>query len=125
MATLTTQAEPLFQENDVVQKAKTKHWPELYAVIMDVDRLYSEIDSNGRLVRGGLNQRESDITNICIPYTFDGDMLTVHYPDSIVRRAHTQQYKFSGYTYTVKSDSLPCLLVCSESSLTLIERKTI
>ena len=90
--------------------------------ITEVERVFKDIDPfSGGFERGGLSTRESDIASIQIPYTFDGETLTITYPEekfdggSIDSRTRTT--KFYDYCYTMQPEGLNYLVVISEKSV--------
>tara|TARA_R110000868_G_scaffold94947_1_gene261424 strand:- start:330 stop:692 length:363 start_codon:yes stop_codon:yes gene_type:complete len=88
------------------------HAPDLYGMtrgtIYNIDRIFQEIDPRtGQFDLRGLATFESTIKFTAIPYEFDGETLTVHFPESgfggWTEKAKTQVSKFYGYAYSVRS----------------------
>lgn len=90
--------------------------------ITETDRIFKDIDQvTGRFDRGGLCTFERDIAHIQIPHTFDGETLTVTYPEQKFNGGtldgHTRTAKFYGYSYTIQPEGLSHLVVISEKSI--------
>jgi len=91
--------------------------PDLYGCtkgkVVEVERLYKRIEQfcdGWDFESGGLVSIERDISHICIPYDFDGETLTVHYPESQfgdwTQRAHSEKSKFFGWGVTVETKKM-------------------
>ena len=99
------------------QKVKTPRtlYGEFEGTIIKFQRVFKSIDST-------LCIEESTIKSIQLPHTFDGETLTVNYPEQdfgdFIYKARTQVSKFYGYSYTVRSAKM--LTTFSERSLKLI-----
>lgn len=67
----------------------------------------------------GLVTDESTINSISLPYEFDGETFTVHYPEADygtwIRKAFTDTSKFYGYSYDVRTKKM--LTMYGEKSL--------
>lgn len=69
---------------------------------------------------GGVTS-ESMIPNIALPYEFDGETLTVHYPEqdfgTFVQKAYTRTSTFGGWEYRVKAEGVECGLIVFEKNM--------
>ncbi len=104
METLTiTQKGPRYKIGDVVSFI-TKYGDKITGkIVADPERVYAEIDERGKFKRGGLHTLERTIKSICIPFEFDGNRLTVHYPASTgFGNAFTTVSLFHSWSYTVQ-----------------------
>lgn len=103
MNTTTKQKKPLFAVGETVNIP-----PDLYGktsgVIYRIGKLFGEVENN-RFVAGGGNIEEDTIKDIQLPYKFDGETLTIDYPETdytnCIVKAYTNTYKFRCYSYTV------------------------
>lgn len=103
------QKKPLYNVGDKVNTPKNLY-KETEGEITEIERLYKEVDENGRFVCDGLVTAEGTIQSIVLPHTFDGQTLVVNHPEtdygSFVRKAFVMTSKFYGYAYTVKSTKI-------------------
>lgn len=115
---------PKFKIGDRVSCPKTLY-NEYEGEIIEIDKVFQDINPDGTFDRDGLAILESTISFCKIPYEFDGETLKVHYPSSDIKlkdgfiheNAKTRISKFSGYAYTVKSTKMSS--VFSERNLSL------
>jgi len=101
---------PKFKVYDKVICPPT-HYGETEGTITRVERVYQKINQfTGKIDPKGLVTTESTIKSICLPYTFDGNTLTVHYPKqdcgTFVMKAHTDISVFNGYACVVKTPKI-------------------
>lgn len=111
---------PKFKKGDRVQH-QLNLYNETTSEIVEVEKVFKRLDKHtGKFDPQGLVTRESDINSIKIPYTFDGETLTVTYPKGTLNRDRdiVEVAKFYGYAYVVESPKMRS--VFSESSLKLI-----
>lgn len=114
---MKTLKKPKFKKGDVVSHPFNLY-NETSGRIIEVERVYKRLDKyTGKFDPQGLVTRESDISSIAIPYTFDGETLTLTYPKGSLHgeREIVETAKFYGYAYTVESPKMRS--VFSESSL--------
>lgn len=96
--------QPKFKVGDKVVMSKKTWYNEKEGVILEGPiRIFKD-------VFGTLCTSENEIKSICLPYEFDGETLTVHYPQrdmgSFIQKEFTQVSKFSHYSYFVKSSKM-------------------
>lgn len=86
--------------------------PDLYGMtggkIIEIHRAYKRIDKyTGKFESGGLLTSEDMIESICLPYTFDGETLTVTYPvDQFRSHEVVETSKFYGYTVVAQNERM-------------------
>lgn len=114
---------PKFKIGDRV-RANSRHG-EIEGEVTKVDRTFMAINpQTGRFLTGPMASAtfEQDIKSICIPYEFDGETLTVHFPESKFTGgsldAHDEVSKFHHYSYHVNSPKLN--IITPERSLALV-----
>lgn len=99
----------MYQINDFVE-VKSGDMKGLKGKIVEVDRMFRAIRANGEFEVDGFTTLESNIPTISIPYTFDGETLSVDFPETefenFVENAYTQVSKFFDYAYTIESEGL-------------------
>lgn len=108
---------PKFKMGDRVQHPLNLY-NETTGQIIEVEKVFKRLDNyTGKFDPQGLVIRESDISSIAIPHTFDGETLTLTYPKGSLHRDReiVETAKFYGYAYTVESPKMRS--VFSESSL--------
>lgn len=103
-------AKPLYKMGDTVSMPANLY-DETTGKIVKIGRLFKEINPvTGKFIAGGLVTDEDTIKSICIPYTFDGETLTVNYPGidlgDYVRKPYTRVSKFYQHGYVVKSHKI-------------------
>lgn len=96
---------PKFQSGDKVSLLSPALYGETEGTVIESERTYqatydwndTEIDEDG------LRIRESDIDIISIPYDFDGETLTIHYPPNptLYRDGKRKVYKLHSTSYTI------------------------
>ena len=93
--------DPAFKIGDKVNMTS----PDLYdcttATVIEVTKVYAEVEADGSFIHGGLCQMETDIADIVLPVFFDGETLVITY-DAFNKR----KSKFYGYTYLVDSGKM-------------------
>ncbi len=109
-ASISTQPSPKFKVEDKVVFPPTLRG-ETNGIVTRVERIYKEIDNRtGKIDPKGLATFESTINDICIPYTFDGEKLTVEYPEQdlgeFIQKAHKTVSIFAGYVCVVKTATI-------------------
>lgn len=91
------------QEVTFVDKYHRTHKGE----IINIEKTYKEVESDGSFMEGGLVTLESTISSIALPYQFDGEALKVEFPESkygdYVQMAYMKESRFYGYSYTIKT----------------------
>jgi len=96
---------PKFKVGDkVVMRSKTLY-NETEGIITEIDKLYAETRSDGTFEPRGLYIAESTIGSIQLPYTHEGDTLTVTYPGNYRR----VKYVFKKYSYCVETPKMKTL----------------
>ena len=114
---------PKFSIGDKVSHLETLYG-ETEGKIVEIEKIFTDIYKDGSFVPDGLSHIESSIKSIQIPYTFDGETLTIEYPEAtfgeFVTPAYTKVAKFKNYAYTV--ETLEMRTLWSEKQLRL--RKT-
>lgn len=94
---------PKFKVGQKVAMARPNLYGETVGVITEIQKCYKSEDS-------GLVTFESTIKGIRLPYTFENDVLTVHYPeredDRFIEKAYTSISRFYGYAVTVKTPKM-------------------
>jgi hypothetical protein len=111
--------QPKYKVGDKVRMTSKNLYGENEGEITEVEKIFHELDRNGEFKVGGLTTLESTINSIRLPYTFDGETLTIEMPQSdlgeIIIKARTHISKFKGYAYTVKTPKMNTII--SESSV--------
>jgi hypothetical protein len=78
--------------------------------IIEINKVFKEVDQHGNFERNGLAHTDSDIPSIQLPYSFDGHCLTVSYPEQVysnfTQRAYTQKSIFFGYAYVIRTSKM-------------------
>lgn len=104
-----TAPQPKFKIGDRV-RARSRHDGEVEGEITEVDRTFMTIDpQSGRFKTGQMASAtfERDIESIVLPFEFDGETLTIHYPEMKFTGGsmdpHTEVSKFHHYSYVVKT----------------------
>lgn len=105
---------PKFEIGNRVSHPETLY-DETKGKIVEVERVYSELDEDGNFEHRGLCTIESTIKSFCVPYTFDGETLVVTMPKSKFTSGYTRTSKFHHYAYTVKTPKMRTIF--SEKSL--------
>lgn len=99
---------PKFKVGDKVKMRS----PDLYGFtegkIVSVEKAFQELYPNSdEFDMDGLRTLEQTINSIVIPYEFDGEYLTVHYPsDKSNPKGKILKSKFYGYSYTIETPEL-------------------
>ena len=111
--------QPKYEVGQKVKLKKKTLYGETEGEIVRVEKIFQEIDESGNFNPDGLSTLESTIDSISIPYTFDGETLTVEFPaiecTNIIIKAKKRVSKFSGYAYTVETPKMNTMF--SESTL--------
>ena len=111
--------QPKYKVGDAVQMKRKTLYGETTGEITRVEKVFQEVDAHGNFDPDGLATLESTIESIAVPYTFDGETLTVESPQmdcgNIIIKARTRVSKFKGYAYSVKSPKMNTIY--SEGSL--------
>lgn len=111
--------QPKFKIGDKVSMRSKTLYGETEGEIIQFGKDFQELDRYGNFKQGGLVMSERDINNIKLPFKFDGETLTIDYPQrdygNFIQKAVTIEYKFSGYSYSVKTPKM--LTLCCEKSL--------
>jgi len=109
----------IFKIGDKVSMRRKTLYGETEGEIVSIQRTYQETWEDGSFRYEGLCHLENDIKSILLPHTFDGETLTIDYPQrdfgGFIKKANTHVYKFSGYSYSVKT--LRVLTLYSEKTL--------
>jgi small-conductance mechanosensitive channel len=118
---------PKFKIGDKVRTSKSDLYGQTVGIVVNVQRMYKEVNRfSGRMERGGLTTDESTIKSISLPYTFDGETLTVDFPESdfgtFIQKAFTMVSKFYGYSVTVETKTPKS---CTGQALTSWSEKSI
>lgn len=83
---------------------------ETIGVVTEVQKVFKEVDSNGKFVSDGLCIEESTIQGGCLPRTFDGNTLTITYPErdygTWIEKEIKVSYVFYTYSCTVKTSKM-------------------
>jgi hypothetical protein len=100
-----TQKSPKFEIGQTVN-CEPNLYGETTGTIYERERLYREINPyTGRM--NGMVTGEATLKHIELKYDFDGETLTIHYPESdfgsSIQKAYSTVSKFCGWGYTVKS----------------------
>lgn len=115
---------PKFKIGDKVTMRSPSLYNETTGEIVEVERVFKRVNRNGNFEPDGLETLERTIKNIAIPYEFDSNKLTVHYPEydygDWVQKARTETSLFYSYAYTVKTASMLCIY--PQHSLTITEQ---
>jgi len=91
------------------------HKADLYGMtqstIVKVEKVFREVDPRtGEIDPRGLTTLEHTIEHTSLPYEFDGETLTVHFPERVysgfVEPARVMTSKFSGYSYTTRNEKM-------------------
>lgn len=92
--------------------------------VIHIGKMFKETDERQNFVYDGLVTFESDINSIQLPYTFDGHILVVDFPEEIFdnfkREAYRKTSVFYDYYYDVRviePEPLSQLVRISESQL--------
>ena len=105
--------QPKFKIGDNVSMRRKTMYGETEGEITAVDREFLETYSNGSFNSRGLMQSERHIETIKLPYTFDGETLTIEHPQrdfgTFILKAVTMVYKFKSYSYVVKTPRINTL----------------
>lgn len=111
--------QPKFKIGDKVSMRRKTLYGETEGEIVEFGKDFQEIDRYGNFKQGGLVISEREINSIKLPFKFDGETLTIDYPQgdygSFIWKAVTIEYKFSGYSYSVKTPKM--LTLYAEKSL--------
>lgn len=110
------QPKPLFSIGDTVKHPKSLY-DETEGKIVEVERIYQQVNKDGSFDMHGLAHLENTISSICLPYRFDGETLEVDYPESefkltngvIKENAYTMKSRFYGWAYTVETAKMRCV----------------
>jgi len=117
-----TKPEPKLKIGDHVSCPPTLY-NETYGTITEVDEIFKMIRPDGSFEPRGLCHLKSTIKDIAIPYEFDGETLTIHFPaggyGNWTTPAHDMVSKFKGYAYTIKTPQMNS--VFNESRLKVIK----
>lgn len=104
---------PLYSIGQEVKMSKPNLWKEAVGVIVESEKMFKEIDENGRFVVGGLVTSERSISSIVLPYEFDGETLKVTYPEQVFAcygggtvsmPERVRISKFFRHSYTIKTE---------------------
>jgi hypothetical protein len=105
--------QPKFKIGDKVSMRRKTLYGETEGEIIELGKDFQELDRYGNFMKGGLVMSEREIKYISLPFKFDGETLTIDYPQrdfgSFILKAVTTEYKFSGYSYTVKTPKINTL----------------
>ena len=99
----------LFEIGDPVKlPGRGDIWGYTTGTVVETGRAFKEVfDGTREINPDGLVQDERDIKSICLPYEFDGETLTVYYPEkeytNFVQKAFTKTSIFYTHRITVKS----------------------
>jgi hypothetical protein len=93
------QKEPKFEIGDKVSMKVKTLYGETHGEVVEAEKEFLELDRFGNFREDGLIFSEREIDSIALPYTFDGETLTIEQP----QREYSIVYKFSGYGYTIKT----------------------
>jgi len=109
MSTITV-TPPKFNVGQTVKMLRADLYGCKTGEVVEVTRIYKHLMPNGTFDDGGLTIMETDIKGIQLPYGFDGDTITIHYPATQFSTARTRQYKSYSWVYAVKSKSMTTVL---------------
>ena len=102
--------QPKFKIGDKVSMRRKTLYGETEGEIIEFGKDFQEIDRYGNFKQGGLIMSEREINSIKLPFKFDGETLMIDYPQgdygSFILKAVTIEYKFSGYSYSVKTPKM-------------------
>ena len=108
-----------FKIGDIVN-TKPNLYGETEGVVTSVKRIYAEVfDGTDKFIPKGLCTEEDTIYGIYIPFTFDGETLTITQPEDKEKfqRGWTRISKFKGWVIHVKSPKMNTIF--SEKSVKL------
>ena len=100
---MTTPTPPKFAIGQSVKLLRSDLYGRTAGKVLDVIRIYKQLMPSGAFDSAGLTIMETDITGIQLPYEFDGDTLTIHYPATQFSTARTRQYKSFAWVYVVQT----------------------
>ncbi len=100
---------------------RTRKTGKVTGTIEAVQRIFKKVLSNGQFDRGGISTFENDIKGIALPYTFDGETLTINFPEynygTFVQKAYNQISKHYTYGYSIRIPSLGHRVLTDEKAI--------
>lgn len=118
---------PKFKVGDMVKTPKNLY-NETAGEVIEVEKVFQEVDKNGNFDPDGLSTLEKSIPSTQLPYDFDGETLKVYFPaermefangDAWNRVARVEISRFKGYAISVKTSKM--CSVFNERSCKLIK----